>query len=466
MSTISRPNHLLIAPAGSGKTVISTIIIHELLKINKRRILVLVPARQLIDEYRRELGNIVDNTKVIVLERKVIREIEALGQKESFWNNTLAISTFQQALSEEVGTKILSIPWDLIVIDDLEAIIYGGKQANFLNLIIEKQIAKRLLILSDPAQKNYSFENSKSILDNQLLVEFEITKWTRKDIYPLGKNTREVSFSVINYERTKEEISFIKKYTSLSKWLSNQKFQNNFRSRLVSSSLYTAEESLRNLRNRLVHGDLNNLLAADETGNEFIKNEELFGDFNADNIDAKSSKIDLANLLKECERVLERLDQTQIDSKLDALLTFFINNQVNEKRTWIYTPYLSTISYLFGSISEIATNVYQMSSQVEQNKNLESINHFKSSGGTLIASTHFLKGLSIPTNNLILYDIPQGENLIYLILSRVLYNMVPDNLHNPVNIVLLNDTSNILSSEKQRLQSFQKFAEQIIRDEL
>lgn len=462
----SQPYHLLFAPTGSGKTVISSAIVSEMVKSGARRILVLAPARALVDQYKKVLGDFVQDIKVITLDRKIIREIETLNQQETFWANSLAITTLQMAASSEIREQILSVSWDLIIIDYIGNVAKGSYQINLLASVMEKQIAKRILILSDPIQSIYAFHNAKNIFESSVFNRFEVTKWSRKNIFALSKSTRDVKISIVSYERTKEEIDFIKKYTSLSKWLSNQRFQNKIRSRLVSSSLYAAEESLRSLRNRLVHGDLNSLLAVDETGNEFIKDEELLGDISTDNVDTKSSNVDLSNLLKECEKALNYLDQTQVDSKLNALLALFADRKLSKARTWVYASYLTTISYLYSSISEKYTNIYQVSSQLESSKNTDALHRFKSSGGTLIASAHFLKGLDLPINNLVLYDVPESKELINLIISRALLGSVPEGSGHTINVVLLNDTSDVLRSEKTRLQGFRKFTEQILQDEL
>jgi hypothetical protein len=462
----SQPYHLLLAPIGSGKTAISSVIVSEMVKTGAMRILVLAPARALVDQYKKTLGDFVEDLKVITLDRKIIREIETLNQQETFWVNSLAITTTQMAASDEIRDHILAISWDLVIMDDPGNMAKGSYQIKLLASIMEKQAAKRILVLSDPVQSIYGFSNNKNVFGNILFSKFEVTKWSRKNMFTLEKSARDVKLNIVNYERTKEEIDFVRKYISLSKWLKNKKFQNKIRSRLVSSSLYAAEESLRSLRNRLVHGDLNTMLAIDETGSEYIKDEELLGDISTDSIDTKSSNMDLANLVMECEKALSLLDRTQVDSKLNALLSLFADRNISKSKTWVYASYLSTISYLYSSLREKYKNIYQVSSQLESSKNADALNRFKSYGGTLIASVHFLKGLELPVDNLILYDVPESKELMYLIASRVLHSRTRDSKSTNINIIMLNDVSEVARTEKTRLQGFQKFLEQLIQDEI
>ncbi|MEO7839167.1 MAG: DEAD/DEAH box helicase family protein [Anaerolineales bacterium] len=460
----SAPNHLLHAPVGSGKTITSSAIIYEMVKSGAKRILILVPALVLVDQYKKVLSEIAQDITVVSLSRKIVREIETLKQVETFWARSISIVSLQMAASEEIKKSILSVQWDLIIIDEVEHVVAGSKHASLIKMMIEEQIAKRILILSNLPPTMLSRANKKRFLNSKLFDNFETTNWNRRNIFS-GQSIREVKFTIINYERTKDEVSFIKKYTNLSKWLLEKNFQNKIRSRLVSSSLYAAEESLRSLRNRLVHDDLNSVLDISETGKEFVKDEELLGDTNLIHIDKKLSKKDFLNLKNDLSLTFDLLDEIQVDSKFNALLKVIKDIQNKKQNTWIYASYQSTISYLHSSLSETSPNIYQIHGQMPSRQASETIQRFRDEGGILIASTSLLKGVDLPLDSLVLYDIPESENLMYVTFTR-LSNPSRKKTNEPLSIFVFDDISKAQKSEQGRLRKLQGFLQKLVQEEM
>jgi hypothetical protein len=95
---------------------------------------------------------------------------------------------------------------------------------------------------------------------------------------------------------------------------------------------------------------------------------------------------------------------------------------------------------------------------------VEAIDLFTANGGILIASLSLLKGFDLPIDTLILYDIPDNENLVFGILSRALFHMSIEGSEKPINIYALNDGSGVLKSEEIRLQRFQEYVNKIFND--
>ena len=173
----------------------------------------------------------------------------------------------------------------------------------------------------------------------------------------------------------------------------------------------------------------------------------------------------LCSLVRECEEVLQYLDRTQVDSKFNVLLNLIDERKLNNSRTWVYSSYLTTITFLNSSLSEKYKNIYQVSSQLEFQKRNRTLERFNSSGGTLIASAHFLKGLELTLDNIILYDIPESKELMYLILTRARNDNTQSNINAKLNIFVLNDVSKVSLSEQKRMRSFQKFVEELALEE-
>src|SRR5688500_9691343 len=72
----SLPHHLLLAPVGSGKTVTSSVVVREMVSAGARRILVLAPVKVLVDQYRKVLEDHVKDITIVILDRKILREVE------------------------------------------------------------------------------------------------------------------------------------------------------------------------------------------------------------------------------------------------------------------------------------------------------------------------------------------------------------------------------------------------------
>lgn len=117
LSPNSPHHHLLIAPVGSGKIYISSVIVSETVKSGARRILVLAPVLALLEQYKKTLRDLAWETTIVVLDRKLIREIETLDNKNAFWANTVAVATWGTASKSDVSEFILSTKWELIVAD-------------------------------------------------------------------------------------------------------------------------------------------------------------------------------------------------------------------------------------------------------------------------------------------------------------------------------------------------------------
>jgi ERCC4-related helicase len=459
----SPPNHILFAPIGTGKTATSFAVVNEMVKLGSSRILILIPSTALIYQYKDLLSGLGKAINITVLDRKFVRENDTFSKNEPFAEKLIAISPIQQASHEEIAENILSVQWDLIILDDVDHITANSKQAVFLKALVERQASRRILILSNKTRAMI-FRTQRSFLNNKLFENFEITQWRQKDIFPFG-DMRPIRYSAIFFTRTEEEIHFIKKYISLSKWLSNKKFQNRIRSRLASSSLYAAEESLRTLRNRLVHGEFSSLLESNTFDKEFTGDEELLGDINSAEIDKKLSSKNLPKLMTEISDALDLLDRIQVDSKFNALLQAIQGMETIKRRTWIYASYKSTISYLHSSLKEFAPSIFQIHGQMSSFNVTENIQRFRNDGGILISSTSRLSNVNLRLDNLIMYDTPESETLIYKILSQLTRPSI-GNVDLPANFFVLSDTTDALVAEQVRFRKLRGALEQLVQEEM
>ena len=214
-STESLPYQLLLAPVGSGKTILTVSVISRLMRQpNAGRVLILADRQVLLYQYQISLQNFIRGNKTIRLDRKVVREVETLAG--DVLENAITLTTSATAIKNDVSNLILSSNWDLIVIDHTYS-SSDSKQAQLLKSIIGKAITKKLLILVSIYP---DYKSIKEIL-GESISQLEVTRWSYKDLTSSDKPMRKVKINIFEYQRTKEEVDFIKRYINLSKLIKN-----------------------------------------------------------------------------------------------------------------------------------------------------------------------------------------------------------------------------------------------------
>ena len=454
LSTESLPYQLLLAPVGSGKTILTVSVIDRLMRQpNAGRVLILTDRQELLYQYQISLQNFTSGNKIIRLDRKVVREVETLAGDAL--ENAIALTTSATAIKNDVSNLILSSIWDLIVIDHSYS-SSDSKQAQLLKLITGKAITKKLLILVSIYP---DYKSIKEILGDSI-SQLEVTRWSYKDLTSSDKPMRKVKINIFEYQRTKEEVDFIKNYMNLSKLIKNDPVKK-VRPRLVSSSLYAAEQSLRRYRDSIVHSDIDLLGEIELT----LEEEDLQVAGNLTEIKDSKANNDLERQISEISHVLQSIDEIKVDSKFNALLSTLNPQGVALGRIWIYAAYRNTVDYLYSSLAETFINVHKIHGSMDTGSVSEAMERFRNEGGILIASGTALMGLTLSIDTLVLYDVPESSASIYQIISRFLF--IPDDKSNdPVSIIGLLDKSGILSSENKRLKNFQDLVSGVFIDKL
>lgn len=451
-------NHLLLAPVGSGKSLLTSVIIESLISNGAQRVLVLTSAKVLVDQYKYVFSEYVKSSQFLVLSRKTLREYKTLKTQGHELPPMIVIGTWENAKLEDAGELIFSRKWDLIIIDEVH-FLPGSQKASLFYSVIAGANSDYKLVVSDPLDNH----NIKQILGEKYET-FEVTRWGRKEFIASGKSSRPIEVRTVNYARTPEETAFIRSYVKLSRLLSISNFEQKVRSRIVSSSLYAAEDSLRNLRNRLVHGDLEIISPEESSSIENIKDEELLGDINIFQTNTNRSEQEISRFTELVNSAINSLDLIQVDSKFNALLSYLKESKKQASRVWIYASYKSTISYLFSSLKESFQKVYFLHGQMPSSDVQSELEKFIIDGGILIASSSLLKGVDLNLDSLVLYDVPESENLIYFVLSRAILPANSSSPLNPIDIVIVSDTSAVLRTEKTRKDRLVKILESTISD--
>ena len=442
----SKPNHLLIAPPGSGKTLMVVRIIDKLFSTKANQILILTSARVMADQYKMIIHEYKPDAVPMILSTRTYREYEAVKRINNEILPNIIISTWDSALDENAQQFIMSTDWELIIIDSLMRSTTSQK-AILLEKLNRKVNSKHILIISDPM----SGETIKEIIGEEV-KSFKITSWSLKELYSEFRQLSPVVIRILDYKRTDREIEFIHSYLDISKQLPGKAFGNLLRQRLVCSSLFAAEESLRRFRNRLFHtleDDIDN--DEDENFQDIYDNRHSWH-VDKDQIDRGNDPDKREEQTILLSKALSSLERIQVDSKFDALQSYLEENTKSNSRIWIYSTYQTTIKYLHTSLNENFSDVYYINGGMSPSSVNETISRFNREGGILISSNTKLEGYFINFNRILFYDIPTNPSQLYAILSRMMTSEY-HKFERPLELLMLKDVSKTLDCEEENIQS-------------
>lgn len=443
------PYQRLIATVGTGKTTVAILITQELvLSKSAKKILYLLPNRMIAEQYKERFKQLGLKLPIENVDSRRFRELLTKTEiNTSPWpNEGLVLLSIDTAKSSEVLKTIPLTEWDLIVSDSVH---YQGHRRMVLESLLENRSGKKLLILEDPTQ---NLAKDKPEFSYAGIVT---TRWTSRDFQFLYPKDIEFRLKVIDYLRSPEEIEFIRYYIKLNEQTGNTSFNQFFRLRLVSSSLYAAEQSLRQIRNKLVHQSaLSFLDESEEAESESGTTEEKLYRFGQhDEID-----LDPAQLLIGIQQLLDLLNLIPIDRKYETFIRYMMN-ECRGKNVMVLSSYAATISYLTSSLGEQRKDVYQLLGSTSSDQIHIMLSKFRSEGGILIGSTAALAGSDIGFDELIFYDTLNDPHLI----RQVIYQLLARNpLHDleetgmVKRIITLKDKSKIIPSEERRIQKLQR----------
>ena len=447
-NTNTKMNHLLFAPTGSGKTLVVAKIIENLYTKKTKKFLVLTSSKSMVEQYKMIFDQYIPEAIPMALSIKSFREYEAIKIKDENLQPNIIISTWESVFVESPKQMIMSTEWDLIAVDSRMSST-TSKRAKFLGKIVSLAESNHVLIISDPM----SGENIKNIIGDNINT-FKVTKWSLEKLYSGIKQISPILIRIYEYRRSDQEIDFINCYLDLSKKLPGKTFGNILREKLVASSLFAAEDSLRRSRNRLFHyreDDIDNGEADDLQG---ISEYQNASHLDNDQISATNDSEIESELSVLLSKAFSSLEKIQVDSKFDALQTFLEKNKESNSKMWIYSKYQSTIKYLSTSLKENFPNIISIHGGMPTSYINEAISRFNNDGGLLISSEVRLKGLHINSNLIFFYDSPSNQRQLYVILSRAL-SLKNKGSESPLELIMLKDLSETLYFEKENIQFIQ-----------
>lgn len=443
----------LIAPIGFGKSALAVKVVKEIAQTPNLQILFLLPTQAIVEQYRYLLNSEGPNILVEVVDMRRFRELltRADLDKSPWPSNAVILLTLDTVKSSQVFEYIMKTEWDLIVADsisDRQVSLLSPVQVesvSILEFFLDKKNAKRILIL-DSVEQNRSQKGYKNKLREVMTTRWSFKHSNFKDI--------ELSLHTLSYLRSPEEVAFIRSYLQLQKQAKNTSYAPAFRLRLVSSSLYAAEQSLQQLRNRVVHEDTLSFLDA---GDETRLQDDLLEDTDFIVRQKKNKDLDPTLFAKSVQTLLAKFNQITTDRKLDVFLEYAKNLPEN-RRVMVFSSYAATISYLYSSISEQKENVYQLLNWSTFD-NQSQMKRFIKDGGILISSTSSIIGTNIELDEIVFYDTLSNPIAIQQLIGRLFRNnKLAETEKTPIqkNIGAFRDESNIIPTENKRLKLLQE----------
>ncbi len=447
-NTNSKLNHLLIAPTGSGKSIIIPKIIEKLYSTEAQKFLVITISKTQIDQYKMLFTQYIPDAILMTLTSKTYREYVAIEGKEENLLPNIIISTWENALIESHMQMIMSTKWDLIGVD-AHLNVTTTKREKFLGKLLSITKSSRTIIVSDTASGN-SFQK----IANERMNAFKVTHWRLEKLLSRLLENPPIEISVCEYRRSDQEINFINVYMELSKKLPGNSLGNLLREQMVSSSLFAAEDYLRRYRNKLAHLheeelDFDEVAHFQETSDNqkpSILSNDQFIRKNGQEIET-----DLTELLNNAFSSLEKI---QVDSKFDALQTCLKEIKKSNTKIWICSRFQSTIKYLYTSLKENFPNIVLIHGGMSPSFINEAVSRFPSEGGILLSTNHMLEWSFIRFDKIFLYDIPSNQSLLYAILSRAITSKNYDS-ESPIELVMLKDLTDALHFENKNIQFVQ-----------
>jgi superfamily II DNA or RNA helicase len=440
----------LNASPGTGKThMVFSLIPAFVGETGASHILILTPARVLVDYYARSLHDKGNAVPVVPIDKKRLRLLAAdlPSHQGPFTNPIIAIMNIQQLADDNTAQAILGVEWDLVVVDEAHHLFIGSLLATFVERLISFNKAKRLLFLSIHGQDDRP--------PRYLPAQTRIVEWPNNILDWEGKpllTSSETQLRLIAYERSPEEITFLRALQEIEGLDADERRHRLKKARLIklaSSSLYAIEQGLSRERNRLAHAT-----PSMDIKNSYEEAEEGRSDVSMINEEVRPKPQRSKVLLEQLDRLLEMLEWIPEDKKLQALINLILELKVEKPTTrfWILTTYSSTAHYLTSSLHEIDEKLTSIEGTMSGSAIAKAVKDYQYSGGIVVSTPILLQGIDLSRSGieiLVYYDLLSREMMDQSLGRIMRIGTVPVILHT----YALKDISDVLELESSRLEA-------------
>lgn len=389
-------NHLLVAPTGTGKSMVAIAILSELSKANlSLRALVLVPG-VLTDQYAQRLS--AENVPAVIVRRQQFRELESrttMGQ--TLWPESIvAIMPIDVAKHVDVREGLGNTHWDVVVIDEAHRL--AGQREELAKLLVSKDAAQRLLLITGTPPADWLAG---------LGAEMVVTVWNPRvmrkwDGSPLYQPTQ---FEFIQYTRSEPERKFLDALTGLVEMI----VPDPKAGRSSATLLRRAQSSLVSLDSVLL--EIQGALMEQPTGAASGTTSEPEEDEPSD-VWAHINWVERGQAQQQVSRLLDLLSQIDADTKLDALrhaVAEWQRSSSQPVRICVFCAYSDTAEYVAESLrGQLESSVHCVTGSTDPAARGSAIGAFAGSdSAVLVVTDAVLQGFDLPeVSHAVNYDLP------------------------------------------------------------
>jgi superfamily II DNA or RNA helicase len=402
--------HLLVAPAGSGKSTAAMALGRTMVKANPDCRILIIGPRLILEMYEQRLARAIPTASVTLVTRRTIRELEASAKDTPIWPSpVIVLLSMDTARQEDVLRHLRTVRWDLVILDEIQ--LFARSRWTLLKTIVGDKTFQRVLLTSGTS----NLKSIASLVKNAARTEWAISDLLR-DRLTLIKPPEFIS---VEYRRGDDEIDLLKRVLSLTTELSPTvlgKLVEKSLLRQAASSPLALERTVRHLRNLLVHSASEILLtqgieSRTEHGDEALDTDaDLVLPATRGAIPWQNKKTALVML----QAMIEELAAIETDKKREALESLLQRLQQQTVSTLGHIAVLctsrATANYLHTAIAERGTKTWLLTGESTLEEFNKTLDGFKSAGGVSISTLFALQGVDLRcVEALIHYDPPTSE---------------------------------------------------------
>lgn len=164
--------HLLVAPAGSGKSTAAMSLGRAIIKTNPNCRILIIGPRVILEMYEQRLARAIPTANVTLITRRNIRELEESAKDTPIWPSpVIVLLSMDTARQEDVLRHLRTVRWDLVILDEIQ--LFAWSRWTLLKTIVGDKTFQRGLLTS-------STSNLKSIAS--LVKNAARTEWAISDL--------------------------------------------------------------------------------------------------------------------------------------------------------------------------------------------------------------------------------------------------------------------------------------------
>ncbi len=347
--------HILIAPAGTGKSLVVAAGVSELIRLDRsRRVLILTYFKTLVEQWSYILQDFGQSSlKLDGRELRLLRE--KIGGKTKEWPPGVYAASINFAARPDVRDLIADVQWDVIVMDDSRDM--DESQLQYIRKLLDREKAPAMLFTTTVNDMNFAAD-AKVYNWNKEVNDFLSTK-------SVGSKQRIITTEICSYRRSEEEVAIMQEVMNFVTSLDQDTGLHLLEK--ASSSIVSLEDILVKL------------------------------------VDSSEATLEQ---VEKVENILSLVESLQVDSRLEKFRGL-LDDLVKQgfRHIVVFCEYRETLAYLAGAIELLDVPKFQLQIDIPDSHRNTILKSFRSDGGVLIM-TPVPEGVSLKfVDAVVHYDI-------------------------------------------------------------